>query len=93
MPWRRQIDHKILHFVFLDDSNIILNELKSLHCLNEMLLVKILLVALTVLLLIHASSLWYLGHELIQSITRVLLLHILLVRLLLLLLRIIIDLV
>lgn len=43
-PWRRELYKEIFHFFWLYHSDIILDELKGLHCLHEVLLVQVLLV-------------------------------------------------
>ena len=66
--WRQLYD-KVSHLVLLNDTNVVLNELEGLNCLNEVLLVE-------VLLCVHpfsrrCVSLWHLCHELIESIALV----------------------
>ena len=64
LSWRWKVNDQILHFLWFDDSDIVLYKLQSLHSLHEMLLVEILLLTWLCFLILLRNF----GHEGIQSI-------------------------
>jgi hypothetical protein len=61
IPWGWEIDYEVLHLFVFNNSDVVLNELKGLHGLNEVLLVEVLLGVVILL--------WDFGDHIIQWVS------------------------